>query len=99
EEFRIGAQRDIPETAVTAHAINRHHRVRNRVVLKSLSLTDDENVFQVNCMAMRRRRDRGIHGSVLGQGETIESQERENKKKCDSSATQRLFLSLRRLAD
>ena len=85
EEFGVGAQRDIPQRALVAHVVDRDHRIRNRIVLPSLRLTDDEQMFEMDFMSMRRRWHGRIHGRVLGEREGFQKKTRENEVESDSN--------------
>ena len=65
DQFGVGAQRRIPETALVAHVVDGGHSVRNRIVLEPLGLSNHQDVFEMNFLSVRRGGKRKIRGRLI----------------------------------
>jgi hypothetical protein len=57
-------------------------------VFESLGLADDKNVLEVGWFHPRRRRNRRVNGSILGESKYRRKGERQYKEKSESSFAQ-----------
>jgi hypothetical protein len=65
DELGVGAERGIPETAVATRVVDGSHSIRNGIVLKSLGLTDHQDVLEMDLLRNRRGRDRRIQSRLI----------------------------------